>query len=126
MLGYVKLPNDAFSDEIQYVRKAPCLIIRTWEQVKELCELLDHGVVIARVITCDAEKLSRGKYSAHSFIAMHVALTLSEIPKSSRIFAKAAANATPECDSATCTMSSNIDMGFPCFSKWMVTTTYAL
>ena len=55
-----------------------------------------------------------------------ITITLPEIPKSSRIFAKAAARFIPVCDCATSTRSSNIETGTPRSSKWIVTATYAL
>lgn len=43
------------------MREAPRLIIRSWEQIKEVCELIDHRIVIARIITGNTEKLIGGE-----------------------------------------------------------------
>jgi hypothetical protein len=48
------------------------------------------------------------------------------MPKSSSIFANAAARLIPECDFATSTISSNIVSGTPFNSRVTVTATYAL
>ena len=53
-------------------------------------------------------------------------LTLLDMPNSFRMRAKATARFSPECDLATSTISSNMQIGTPLFSKWTVTATKAL
>jgi hypothetical protein len=98
----------------------PILLAR--KMVDQVDEGLDHGIVGACIVAHDRKKLNGTVSDALVKFGL-LQLTFSEMPYSSRISANAIARFSPECDLATSTISSSMQMGSPLCSKWTDTAT---
>jgi hypothetical protein len=96
--------------------------------IQDATKGVDHGVIGGCIVTGDAQTLDQHVISKHCHTLLKITsiLTLSDIPKSSRIFVNAAAGLRPECNMATSTKSNKMHMGSPLFLKCMVMVINAL
>ena len=107
------------------MQETPSLICRTWEVVKQIGEFFNHCVIVRCIVAGNREDLHVSSELIMPY-PQDKLLTLSLIPKSSRILVNAAAKLRPECERVSSMMSRSIAIGTPSFSKWTITAMYAL
>ena len=122
---YVKLSNNSPCNKIDDMIEATSLVWSTWKTLDQFRQLINHCIIVWCIVASDRKDLPVTRWIEKKFL-VGFWQTLSKIPKSSRIFANAAARFNPECDFATSTRSRSIHKGMPLFSRWTVTATKAL
>ena len=96
--------------------------------IQDVTKGVDHGVIRGCIVTGDTQILDWHVISEHCCALLKITsiLTLSDVPKPSRIFANAAMRSRLECCMATFTKSIKMHMGSPLFSKCTVMVINAL
>jgi hypothetical protein len=88
-LHNIKLLNDTFCHHTDYMEETASLVHFSQKAGKEVGQLIDHCVIACGIVVYDAQHLGQsGDYIYPQTIAC--SLTLSDMPNSSRIWAKVA------------------------------------